>query len=501
MQSVASWLKDDLLSADPFGGFGVLVPWPSEGGDQLGDGNWVGYSRRQVCYITAKNLMGSTPVGYDSGLNRLMSMCAVKGESDYIEAFVMLLAACAADPTLANGNQGPLLLVAKAGAAPSVESVRSAAEHVNLSGAGLRVCNYDTNATSLLGISPVPNAGCEPRNSSAPGRDFVTGGLAGQATQDISAAWFGGYLFEAHACDLGGGQDERLSIYFPEITVLAFFLSEGNPFPQMRQPAWVLGARNFFTGLDGTARFDSPLRMADVPLYDDLVEVVVAGSMYNISSSRPVVIFMSENQGYLGKDSSPTIPQARRNKLMLQRDMTNGKYAFEKQVRAWYRSVALTSYSTDVRPALKMLVSSIGAGPWLAGLWWGDSQLGFLAMLIGQAIAAPTWGKPLPLDYYIYSDFTENPGNQCFVYSNATCNACMQRCESPPPQKEDYYLPEAAYMPGGKACVTSAVDCGTKGLEDVVAAYGSGTALALWNAIEQKAGGSVERTVFDMLSN
>merc|ERR1712194_37577 len=92
-----------------------------------------------------------------------------------------------------------------------------------------------------------------PRTDHLPGRDFMTGGLLGQATQDISAAWFGGYLFDAHVCGLGGGQDERLSVYFPEVTVLAYFLSASHPYPQLRQPVWVLGARNFFTGLDGTA--------------------------------------------------------------------------------------------------------------------------------------------------------------------------------------------------------------------------------------------------------
>jgi len=259
----------------------------------------------------------------------------------------------------------------------------------------------------------------------------MTGGLPGQALQDISASWFGGYLFDAGACGLGGGQDERLSVYFPEVTVLAYFLSSSHPFPQLRQPAWVLGARNFFTGLDGTARFDSPLKLNQVPLDTDLAEVEVAGKPYLMSSSTPFTFFMSESQGFFRQDS--TLNKARRNKEPWQREMGSGEYAFEKQVRAWYHSVALDQYSLEVRPAMKALVHSLGAGPWLAGLWWGDSQLGVLAMWLGQAIAAPTWGQPLPLDYYIYSDFTENPGNQCFVLEAQECAACMQRCDNPPP--------------------------------------------------------------------
>jgi len=304
-------------------------------------------------------------------------------------------------------------------------------------------------------------------------------------------------LFDAHACGLGGGQDERLSVYFPEVTVLAYFLSSSLQYPQLRQPGWVLGARNFFTDLDGTARFDSSMKLADVPLTSDLVDVDVAGSTYRMSSSRPFVFFMSESQGYFRSDS--TLDKARRNKEPWQREMGDGEYAFEKQVRAWYHGLALNQYSAEVQPALKKLVHSIGAGPWLAGLWWGDSHLGFLAMWLGQAIVAQTWDESLPLDYYLYSDFTENPGNQCFVLPSEQCAECMRRCDSPAPPPSAYWMPDDAFM-NGKACVTSATECGHHGLEDVVAAYKDGTASALWNEIESKlADRSVALTVFDAL--
>merc|ERR1719210_2421972 len=94
--------------------------------------------------------------------------------------------------------------------------------------------------------------------------------------------------------------------------------------------------------------------------------------------------------------------------------------------------MALHSYSNDIQPLLRAVVSSVGVGPWLAGLWWGDSQLGFLASWLGHAIAAASWagsgGVAPPLDYYLYSAFTENPGNQCFVHSSANCRACLAHC-------------------------------------------------------------------------
>lgn len=38
-------------------------------------------------------------------------------------------------------------------------------------------------------------------------------------------------------------------------------------------------------------------------------------------------------------------------------------------------------------------------------------------------------------DYYIYSDFTENPGNQCYVLPGAACEECIRRCADPDPPK------------------------------------------------------------------
>lgn len=45
-----------------------------------------------------------------------------------------------------------------------------------------------------------------------------------------------------------------------------------------------------------------------------------------------------------------------------------------REVRAWHSAVALTSYHEDVRPALRAMVKSLGTGPFLSGLWFGDSQ-------------------------------------------------------------------------------------------------------------------------------
>lgn len=510
-EAVLAWVKTELLGGpDPFAAQGgqVPVPWPAApGDDQLGPGQYVAYSRRQVCFITAKSLLGSQTLGYNNGLLRFMEIAqrpARKG--DFGRAWWLLLAACAADPSLQGGAQGPRLLAAKAAASPDVSVVRNASEAAPLSGADLRVCRYgDGGRSSLAGLSSVPPAGCASPGS-GPGKDFMTGGLQGQATQDISAAWLGGYVF-GNADGLGGGQDERLMVYFPEVSALAFFLSQSpSSSPQLRQPAWILGARPMGLGIDGTCRFDRPVNPnAALPMTSDLIDVTLGGQNFTMSSSRPFVAFMSESQGFL--PASRGLYWARMNREPMQRAV-NGQYAFANQVRAWYRSLALTSYAQDVQPILKMMVQSVGTGPWLAGLWFGDSQLGLLASWLGQAIAAPTWGGNFPLDYYIYSAFTENPGNQCFVHSAQNCAACLQACVQNPITKISYWLPDAAYMDrSGNPCVLGGAQyCGQKGIEDLVASYASKTAQELWNDLEAALARSgaqtpAASTVFDLMLN
>lgn len=244
------------------------------------------------------------------------------------------------------------------------------------------------------------------------------------------------------------------------------------------------------TGLDGTCRFNDPVNLGGIPT-DDLATITLSGRSYEISSSRPFLAFQSENQ----KCSNSY--EGRLNMCSCQRIIDPiDPCAFDKQVRAWYRSVALTSYHLDVQPVLKSLVRSIGTGPWGAGLWFGDSQLMFLASWIGQAAAAPTWGASLDLDYYIYSAFTENPANQCYVHSKATCKACMARCSANPLPSSSYWLPH------GGSCVVSSDVCGQNGLENVVAAYEKKDALALWSDVEtsiKRTNLRVDNSVFDNL--
>lgn len=526
LKDVVTWVETELLGGtDPFVAFGGRVPVPhtasnAQGGkfstarDQLQHGQWVGYSRRQVCYLVAKSLMGAETIGYQNGLVRFMHK-SVYGKctaaaGDFGQAWWTLLAACAADPGLVDGAQGPLLLAIKADKHPSMVTVRTAARDASMDGAGLRVCSYDGDGKTP-GLSEVPVEGCQRPTATAPGVDFMTGGLVGQAMQDISANFLGGYVY-GNACGLGGGQDERLMVYYPEVSALTFFLSEAGPDgeygpPQLRQPAWILGARKVRTGIDGTCQFEHLFKVdPNTPMISDLVSISLMGRNFHISRSTPFIAFMSENQGYLGWPEEETeLKLARRNKEPRQRSVdAHSSYSFEKQVRAWYRAVALTSYDEDVRQVLKSVVTSVGSGPWGAGLWWGDSQVSFLASWIGHAIAAQTWGGALNFDYYIYSVFTENPGNQCLVHSRKACESCLRQCSTKAKDMAHaFWLPGAAFRQIGNAdpCATTGADCGAHGISEIAQVWAKRTAGELWKTVENTLRDSQAATVsvFDLM--
>merc|ERR1712039_559645 len=102
------------------------------------------------------------------------------------------------------------------------------------------------------------------------------------------------------------------------------------------------------------------------------------------------------------------------------------------------------------------------------------------------------------------SAFTENPGNQCFVHSAKNCHACIDRCNDVTPDNPNaYYLPGEAFMvPGEWTPCPGSKDCGEKGIEDVIAAYASGPASALWDELENALKASindVSKSVFDVL--
>lgn len=393
--------------------------------------------------------------------------------------------------------------------------LKELSDHFPLADSGFRLCRYDDGAIAdqdyLPGVPRTPPSMCKQPSADEPGVDFMSTSVRekGQALQYMSAGLLGGYTY-GNACNIGGGQAERTMNMMPEVSALVFFLSQAKT-PELRQPAWIMGARMLLSGLDGTGQFNSQLAPDEhARMHSDLVQVQVQSKRFKVSTSKPLVGFMSENQGMVPFNSPKwRLAKARLNQLAEQRDGSpTGKYGFRRQIAQWYRSVSLESYSEDLHAMMKKVVKSVGAGPWMAGLWFGDSQVGVLAMWIGQALAAQSWGGSgaLPLDYYMYSRFTENAGNQCFVHSKAACQKCLWTCNRNIPDHTTWWMPADALMSDADTtnpCVVGGDNsCGVHGLEDIVWNFGMKHAGDLWNTAEhimKTHRGDVSHTLFDLI--
>jgi len=522
---VVSWIDVELLNGDdPFKEQDgkVPVPWDATAeGDQLAPGQYVGYSRRQVCYIVAKSLVGAGLDGYDHGLKRFMfkttECCNCEPQTgDFGKSWWGLLTACAADPTLKGGAQGPMLIVAKGRAGVDPQILMDASDHVPLADAGFQLCRYsDEKGTSegLPGVPEVPKARCHPPDhSTAPGIDFMTvGGENGQAVQAMSGDLVGGNAYGT-TCNMGGGQDSRLALFMPEVSALVFFLSKsGERPPQLGQPIWILGARMLFAGLDGTSRFSAQFHLdSKARLNSDLVNVSIGSSEFQMSTSKPFVAFKSFMQWNALDDGLDdfAVKAARKNQLKQQRNGGNmGNSTFRQLVAHWHRGVSLDFHDPDLHPLMKSVVKYIGAGPWAAGLAYGDSQLGLLAMWIGHALAATSWGGSgrVPLDYYLYSSYVENQGNQCLLHSWSACASCLKTCIDDKPPAGTWWAPSQAYMSydKGNPCVIGGDGaCPKNGLETIMWNFGLKHTGPLWRAVEEvlsKSDGDVSKSVFDLL--
>lgn len=512
--SVSDYTRRLLSEETPFGGLRGSVRIPKGSGtDQLDWGEYVAYSRKQVCYIAANIVAGNSADQYASGLGKLIP--PLKCDNDLYEAgfkraLIGLLAACSVDPTLANESHGPMLIVAKSTdnltKAPNLTS--QIAKMTSMKDAGLRTCRFRDGSASNPKLSDIPQTPKQACDGDA-SIDFMREGnaLHGQVILDISAAWIGGYILARGGCGgFDGGQDERLMTFMPEIMVLAFFLSQkASPIDpagvSLLVPAYILGARKIFAGFDGTSRdagpdFNAgrPTVNAAVPLHSDLLTIKINGDVRQISGASPFLGFQSINQfSGLAKD----VPSARKNQNKLQL-LVDGEYGFQNQVAAWYNAVSLTSWHADVQAILQSVVTAVGSGPWGSGVWWGSSQVFFLVMWMGQALAKQTWGNALPFDYYIYSSFTENPSNQCLAHNKADCDACLRACDNtgyagfPPVNQRYCCMEKAPWIPSpglfdGKPCIpvsSAPLICGVGGLADIYDKYIGRTVAELWSDVE-----------------
>jgi len=515
-EKLLHWVNNDLLAHDPFED-GGKVPVPSQNfskNGQLQPGEYVGYTRRQLCYIVARSMKGGTLKGYDNGLTSYLYQKGADGcaplTDDFGKSMWGLLAACAADPTLEGGRQGPMLLVVKPKAASNGESdiakLLEVADRISLVKAGFRICRYDDGSVYkqawLPGVPRSPDGLCRQPTDREKGVDYFSSEWNHQAAVDPSEKFVGGSIFGIK-CGASGSADEYLTQFMPEVAALTLFLAQGNT--QMSVPLWILGARTIMSGLDGTARFVNMSPDGKTKFTSDLKTVTLHGESVTISTSKPFVAIGSKMQGQIPFESGEE-QKARINRHPNQREYRHGSaHSFAAQIQAWYKGMALSSIPSQLHGVMRTVVKSIGTGPWSSGLAFGDSQLDLLAIWIGQALAAESWGDGgLLTDYYLYSGYMENPGNQCFLHSASRCGDCLWTCDHQTFPAGSVSLPEGAYftMDKKRPCViNSNYACPYHGIENVMWNFGFLHAGQLWRKVEEALASDQRpsRPVFDEL--
>merc|ERR1712087_73083 len=106
---------------------------------------------------------------------------------------------------------------------------------------------------------------------------------------------------------------------------------------------------------------------------------------------------------------------------------------------------------------------------------YGDSQQYFLTVWLATSLLQ---NGETALDYYLYSRFCENPGNQCFVLGSQACSQCIAN------SKLGIHV-----QPG---------QCGAHSVDDMVERYAGQPAQTLYSALSNV--GPPPAQVFDLLS-
>lgn len=433
-----------LLASDPFG-TGDSVPFVDF--RPPGEGKVAAISQRQLAFLVANAFMGNTIPASD-GLSVLLRRCSAKpGASGFLYSLLSFLAVLSKE--LGPGDQGRMLVAATPRALD--ESWRQRLGSSILSPP--TVCEQAPGGGSSCGMA-----------------DFMSGGTPFQALTDIAGGVVGG---GAQLCDIADSQDESLVQFYSEVLAFAFFTSavpgataDGSMLPV---PFTLLGARRYVRDITGDS---TGLRHCGSILQQDwlneqiqtqTVVVPVQGSDMTVSASAFVAVASACSGCIIGGACSPGATM--NNQCDAQRRH------LDIDLSRWYQAYEATMYDASVQEAFRRIVRRIGTGPWGAGVWYGDSQLYFLAVWLATSLL--TTGTTL--DYYIYSHFCENPGNQCFVLGS-TCGDCIAR---------------------SGAVQINAANCGQLGYREMVQEFQKLPAQALYAALKDV--GAPPKQVFDLL--
>jgi len=424
----------ELLQSDPFG-TGAQVPYVDFQGP--GDSKVVAITQRQLAFVVANVLMGNGLSGARDGLSGALEHCGTTSSTAYIYSLLSLLAVLSQE--LHGGQHGTVIV----GATPRHrdDSWRSLLESSTLQEPTL--CFESEGGQTDCGLP-----------------DFMSGGTDNQALTDIAGGVVGG---GGQLCDVADSQDESLVQFYSEVLAFSFYVSSQKMLPV---PWALLGTRSYLRGLTGSTGENGKCGsiLDDNWLKDDPPPTITPVSLngataYMIASSFVAVASK-------GGEKCP-VELAKNNNCASQR------HHVDEDLGLWYQAFSRDMYNEVVRPAFGAIVSSVGTGPWGAGVWWGDSHQYFLAVWLATSLLGGT-----RLDYYVYSHFCENPGNQCFVLGADGCKDCIQRA--------------------GNTGVDPAY-CGSASVQDVVARFRGRSASDLYMALKTVA--DPPGQVFDQLAS
>jgi len=283
-----------------------------------------------------------------------------------------------------------------------------------------------------------------------------------QSLTDIAGNEVGG---GGRLCLLANSQDESLVQFWSEVHAFAFFRPHGRMVPA---PFTLLGARQYLGSIGGQRSAAQVCgRLADKDwLNGNIMTTTAVVSVNNaVRVSVPATSFVA-----LASSLNPECDHvaAQQNKCAAQRGSS------DKDIRRWYQAYEPTMYNMVVQDAFRTIVRSIGTGPWGSGVWYGDSQMYFLRMWLATSLI-----PDMRLDYYVYSYFCENEGNQCMVLGGTDCEECLN----------SEWFPDQ--IPTSR--------CGAASHKDMMAKYQGQTAQVLYNALGRV--GPPPAQVFDTLAS
>ena len=498
-----------IVKTNPFNNYsGSSVPWIDINN---ADFNYLCITQRQLAYCIILSICNYFDNGGVVGDNAfdcvLLSSEQFDGGCDNVISIVGFLVQCALEydsfinDTSRNDDDdwnGTRIIVSR----PSPQSYDdSFSTKINPDNMTLHPY-YDTSGVQLYYTSDMTSCTLDGIN------DFMCG-QNGQMLIDIAGGGVGG----GGMCNIANTQDESLMIFYPEILLFTFFVSQakndgcgsscnvkdggGNCNFQITQLTTkngivFLGTRRYLniisgegSGTCGTIDQTNTLN-ADISRvsFQTITDPIDGNGVYYTSSFGAIASTALQSccstplctPACIGTDTGCTKAGA----TCIQNRYPGGVNTSDciiPNINVFANFIDHSAYDSYLVNVLSSTAGRIGTGPWGAGAWMGNSQTFYLVLLAASSLTN------IPIDYYIYDRFCENPGNQCYVLDFSNCSNCLSAYS-------DINLDEKY--------------CGTKGVYDINTDYSFGTIQGMLDDITDICNNGVRlrtNTLFDQLLN